>query len=575
MKVLIIILLATFTNLVAANVLIPKCDLKKNINNYVGLSERDLFEKASISVHRRDHCDAANSFLEIYERGVVNFSKQQIIENLFYSLKQGHFLNEYTGLLFGLKNEMRYMNHEKINEDLVLLYSLFLSSEATNPLSQFQVGKKRLHFFDEAEMSFRFFLLNFPLNKSAQKIKKSLRIVTDLKLKSTIDYIQFYRQDVGLSGDLLSEELRNLISLLVRSGDSKYFKQGMNLLMEKIRRSSLPDLFQKQVNLIAENFLYGAHSAEETAKDLKLIISQNKSEISLFPKSNTSDLSSFLEAKGEDRSVFLPLNKDFKLTATKTLIGLGVVGILMTFDEPIMDFIQRNNEAGVMQGIAKYGNHFGEVSGLAPVILGTFGYGLVFNNNNSKNAAVSAIGSILLGQLMVETLKSATHRSRPEAGQGPFDFGGFGLGSDNTSFPSGHSAAAWSVASVFAEEFGDKYKWAPAAAYGLAALTSYARMHYNKHWASDVVVGAMVGYVAGKLFHKFFRNTFKNNLENIALIPLIGNSTGFRIIISERVYADLKSWPLDLLYNYQKSIMSLTKTNIDELDSIYSEVYLH
>ena len=152
---------------------------------------------------------------------------------------------------------------------------------------------------------------------------------------------------------------------------------------------------------------------------------------------------------------------------------------------------------------------------------------------------------------------------------------GFGLGSDNTSFPSGHSAAAWSVASVFAEEFGDEYKWAPAAAYGVAALTSYARMHYSKHWASDVVMGAMVGFVAGKLFHKLFRNTFKDNLENIALMPVFGDSTGFRLIISERVYADLKSWPLDLLYNYQKSMMSLKSSDLNELDTIYSEVYLN
>lgn len=124
--------------------------------------------------------------------------------------------------------------------------------------------------------------------------------------------------------------------------------------------------------------------------------------------------------------------------------------------------------------------------------------------------------------------------------------------SHNTSFGSGHSAAAWSVATVFAEEFGDDHKWVPYASYGLAALTSYARVHHNKHWASDAVLGAMVGFVAGKIFHKLYRKYAAAKIENVQFVPLLGATTGFKFIITSKVYNDLTTWPIDFMYLYQE-----------------------
>lgn len=187
-----------------------------------------------------------------------------------------------------------------------------------------------------------------------------------------------------------------------------------------------------------------------------------------------------LGPKAADHSAFLPINKKSNLPAIKTLAGLGAVGILLAFDQPIMDAVQ-GTESQLLEAISEYGNNFGEVTGLGPLILGSMGIGLVFDNDKFKNAAVASIGSLALGQLIVEVLKSATHRQRPNKDVGPYVFDGFDWTSDNTSFPSGHSAAAWSVATIFAEEFKDEYLWSPYVAYGLAAMTSYARVHQKKH----------------------------------------------------------------------------------------------
>jgi membrane-associated phospholipid phosphatase len=96
-------------------------------------------------------------------------------------------------------------------------------------------------------------------------------------------------------------------------------------------------------------------------------------------------------------------------------------------------------------------------------------------------------GEAALNSLMaVETLKYSLGRQRPFQGDGsgPFFHGG-------TSFPSEHSAAAWSVAGVVAHEYpGPLMK---IAAYGLASLVDYSRIRSRQHFPSDVFVGSIMG----------------------------------------------------------------------------------
>src|SRR6266446_10852107 len=97
-------------------------------------------------------------------------------------------------------------------------------------------------------------------------------------------------------------------------------------------------------------------------------------------------------------------------------------------------------------------------------------------------AGEAAINSLVA----VETLKYSLGRQRPFQGDGtgPFFHGG-------TSFPSEHSAAAWSVAGVVAHEYpGPLMK---IVAYGLASLVDYSRIRGRQHFPSDVFVGSIMG----------------------------------------------------------------------------------
>jgi membrane-associated phospholipid phosphatase len=60
--------------------------------------------------------------------------------------------------------------------------------------------------------------------------------------------------------------------------------------------------------------------------------------------------------------------------------------------------------------------------------------------------------------------------------------------------PSGHSIAAFSVATVVARRYGKQHKWVPPVSYGLAALVGFSRVSTSAHFVSDVFVGAALGY---------------------------------------------------------------------------------
>ena len=62
-------------------------------------------------------------------------------------------------------------------------------------------------------------------------------------------------------------------------------------------------------------------------------------------------------------------------------------------------------------------------------------------------------------------------------------------GSDNKSFPSGHTASAFSGATFIHKRYGIKQAAIP---YALAAFTGYSRVHADKHFWDDVIVGAAI-----------------------------------------------------------------------------------
>lgn len=101
-------------------------------------------------------------------------------------------------------------------------------------------------------------------------------------------------------------------------------------------------------------------------------------------------------------------------------------------------------------------------------------------------------------------------------------------GSDNLSFPSGHTAQAFLAASIVHTEFRDKSQWYGIGAYTLATSVAALRMINDKHWQSDVVAGAGFGILSAHLAYLSHRNRWgrKSLGRDIGMAPAyFGNGT--------------------------------------------------
>ncbi|MDD2953823.1 MAG: phosphatase PAP2 family protein [Parabacteroides sp.] len=73
-------------------------------------------------------------------------------------------------------------------------------------------------------------------------------------------------------------------------------------------------------------------------------------------------------------------------------------------------------------------------------------------------------------------------------------------GSNTHSFPSGHTAMAFMAATMLHKEYGmTRSPWYSIGGYTVATATAVSRMLNNKHWLSDVMVGAGIGILSTEL----------------------------------------------------------------------------
>jgi membrane-associated phospholipid phosphatase len=119
--------------------------------------------------------------------------------------------------------------------------------------------------------------------------------------------------------------------------------------------------------------------------------------------------------------------------------------------------------------------------------------GQLTGQRSVTRVALRAGGAVAIAGGITTAVKLAIGRGRPQ-GDGDADL--FRPLSGWSSFPSGHTAVAFALATTIAEETRDP--WSDAALYGAATLTALARLNDDRHWTSDVFVGALVGHLSAR-----------------------------------------------------------------------------
>jgi membrane-associated phospholipid phosphatase len=130
--------------------------------------------------------------------------------------------------------------------------------------------------------------------------------------------------------------------------------------------------------------------------------------------------------------------------------------------------------------------------------LSFYALALVRKDNYGQHTALLTAEAVADAEILTTVMKSIDRRLRPsDIRNGNYSdtwFEGHGtLISGRGSFPSGHTIAAFSVATIFADRYRG-HRWAPWVAYGLAGLVGFSRLPLQAHFPSDVFAGAALGY---------------------------------------------------------------------------------
>ena len=183
--------------------------------------------------------------------------------------------------------------------------------------------------------------------------------------------------------------------------------------------------------------------------------------------------------------------KDFlRLSA---VLGTGL--ILYAVDQDIRQWVEDNGTSS-SEDFSDVVTHFGDGGVLAGLIAVMYTTGELSKSNGLRKTALKSLESWLTTGVVVSVMKFTIGRARPYTDESSHSFHPFSTGSRNYSFPSGHASAAFAVATAIAEQ--SRKAYVDIAAYTLASLVALSRVHEDKHWASDVFIGACLGYFIAK-----------------------------------------------------------------------------
>src|SRR6266849_8104984 len=139
--------------------------------------------------------------------------------------------------------------------------------------------------------------------------------------------------------------------------------------------------------------------------------------------------------------------------------------------------------------------YLGSAGGASSIAAAFYLIGRATHNARARETGLLGGEALIDGGIVSGVIKHVTQRRRPRAPE-PGDFFEGGL-----SFPSGHTTAAWSLATIVANEYRHN-RLVQVSAYGLAAAASMARFTGRNHFLSDVLVGSAIGYGIGRYVYR-------------------------------------------------------------------------
>lgn len=239
-------------------------------------------------------------------------------------------------------------------------------------------------------------------------------------------------------------------------------------------------------------------------------------------------ISSFCQAqeiiKSDSLKIDIKTNKKFNYKALiipSVLMSYGIIGIesdqLKSFNSQIEEEVTENIDKKITI------DDFSQYAPAAAVYALNFS-GIKGKNNLRDRSIILGTSYLLMGS-SVYALKNSAKVERP-------DHSGF------NSFPSGHTATAFAGAEFLWQEYKDVSIWYGISGYIVASGTGIFRIYNNKHWLTDVAMGAGIGILSTKVAYWMFpyidKHIFKSTRNSSALVAPFynGNQMGLGMLIN-------------------------------------------
>jgi hypothetical protein len=169
---------------------------------------------------------------------------------------------------------------------------------------------------------------------------------------------------------------------------------------------------------------------------------------------------------------------------------LTITGIIFTFDEEILELIQRNEDSAILKPLWEIGDFLepvGHMGNTNAYFMGGMAVGYVTGMDKVTLICGQLLESHWLAGLGKNLAGELVGRSRPYEEMGAYSFGN----KDSTSFPSGHASNIFQVATILSYHVDRKpFTWT---AYACAGLVGLQRVRSDMHWPSDVFLSAVYG----------------------------------------------------------------------------------
>jgi hypothetical protein len=173
--------------------------------------------------------------------------------------------------------------------------------------------------------------------------------------------------------------------------------------------------------------------------------------------------------------------------------GAGTVALIATADRRVSD---RLPDSGTMVKVSNWSSQLGADYTIFPLFTSFYLVGKLGDNPRARDTSRISIEALADSEIVLNTLKLATQRPRPEQRNVSLAFW-----SGGDAFPSGHATKSWALARVIAREFPHP-RIIPILAYTLASTVSVTRIGGRRHSPSDALAGSAIGFFIGDFVYR-------------------------------------------------------------------------